>query len=101
MKVSVERKRPTLIAQNDGYYSVTQRLARKRAGATGRRRFGESFRRKTVRIQIFHAQWSRQNGRPSEECFMDELTKERCTACRRDSPCVTDARNSGAETSDT
>jgi len=22
---------------------------------------------------------------------MDELTKERCTACRRDSPCVTDA----------
>jgi 4a-hydroxytetrahydrobiopterin dehydratase len=31
------------------------------------------------------------NGRLSEECFMDELTKERCTACRRDSPRVIDA----------
>jgi 4a-hydroxytetrahydrobiopterin dehydratase len=27
----------------------------------------------------------------SEQCFMDELTKEKCTACRRDSPGVTDA----------
>src|SRR5260370_32444419 len=30
-------------------------------------------------------------GRPSEQCFMDELIKEKCTACRRDSPQVTDA----------
>jgi hypothetical protein len=40
MKVSVERKRPTLIAEIDSYYRVTQQLARKKAADTDRRNFG-------------------------------------------------------------